>query len=940
MSTFAIDVRPDHSGAAARWQHCVLDENAVEATLLLDCGRSSGRERAALIQRMAAYLDRDVRSLRLGPGLERPGRSTVLAAGPGDRTDCASPALLSWPAGCGGLAGGEAAFSDVMQRNIGSGRLTRHIGHAVCGWYLTSLPAVRARVRRQAHIVPTRTPTFGHSPSTAIRVTTVTQMAPPTSSVNVQRSSSVVASETVSVLSTSFIVAPTFGSLISSSTELASTVKPSETTVQPTPSVASLQSLVTPMQSTMTVVPSVTLSLPASSTSVVVSRYSPDPTSLSSIKSTVMTSSIRPTPSSDILTTTVQSVGTSDTSSHIAPSIVRSSIDAVMTDFFISTASMSTGDTQVTATPPLSVVPASTDSFTAITTTVVASTETMSSDPLQSVTSEATPRSGADVLTTSAGHAPVTTGHPVPTTVVSVQTTNVDVPSVIISNSPFLSSSPSLETARLPSGSMELVTSSMAPSFTISYATDTGAVSEMSTPYVTVGVTESEMPTHATTEVVVPDTTMPDVTTDTGLTEMSSPLVTTDVDVQDTSTPYVIAEETSPDISTPYITMEVSGNTTQYITTESVADTSTSFVTTAEAIPDISTTHFTTEDSDMSPPYLTTEGELSTHYVTTEPGVTTDFGWSDNSSEAGVTVSTESGTSETSSYITSEAKLWETSTVHIINETVVEVSTPAVTESSTTSMITEVTTKVSVASTPLVTTEPKRAETSTPDVTASLDTTVLAVQETSTEATTSSFTETTQLPTSGKLRLNLTEFNWIATPSSNYVGNPGWHRTRKPMAYRVSCYPHSPHLNIPRSFKIVIYLILVALTHSPGSLFHSFIVRWKNAYFLMSNLHLFLANAQLCPRVLLSVLYLKNMNLYKPSIPYVIFEYFYLVTTDSSCLQCCQFTLLYSIFITRILSSGISFVALRCTLSNLSISFFRWGLQAWIQYSRCGLTIN
>ena len=28
------------------------------------------------------------------------------------------------------------------------------------------------------------------------------------------------------------------------------------------------------------------------------------------------------------------------------------------------------------------------------------------------------------------------------------------------------------------------------------------------------------------------------------------------------------------------------------------------------------------------------------------------------------------------------------------------------------------------------------------------------------------------------------------------------------MAYRVSCYIHSPHLNTPRSFKIVIYLIL------------------------------------------------------------------------------------------------------------------------------------
>ena len=59
----------------------------------------------------------------------------------------------------------------------------------------------------------------------------------------------------------------------------------------------------------------------------------------------------------------------------------------------------------------------------------------------------------------------------------------------------------------------------------------------------------------------------------------------------------------------------------------------------------------------------------------------------------------------------------------------------------------------------------------------------------------------------------LTEFNWIATPSPNCVGNPGWHRTRKPMAYRVSCYTHSPHLNIPRSFNIVIYLILEHYLH-------------------------------------------------------------------------------------------------------------------------------
>ena len=39
-------------------------------------------------------------------------------------------------------------------------------------------------------------------------------------------------------------------------------------------------------------------------------------------------------------------------------------------------------------------------------------------------------------------------------------------------------------------------------------------------------------------------------------------------------------------------------------------------------------------------------------------------------------------------------------------------------------------------------------------------------------------------------RLALVFFSWTATPSPNYVGNPGWHRTRKRMAYRVSCYTH------------------------------------------------------------------------------------------------------------------------------------------------------
>ena len=97
------------------------------------------------------------------------------------------------------------------------------------------------------------------------------------------------------------------------------------------------------------------------------------------------------------------------------------------------------------------------------------------------------------------------------------------------------------------------------------------------------------------------------------------------------------------------------------------------------------------------------------------------------------------------------------------------------------------------------------------------------------------------------------------------------------MVYRVSCCNHSPHLNYPDLFKKLYILFLniftlVALTHSPVSLFHSFIVRWENAHFLMSSLHRSLAHAQLCPRVLFSVLYLKNMPLAKPSIQSVILK--------------------------------------------------------------------
>ena len=112
------------------------------------------------------------------------------------------------------------------------------------------------------------------------------------------------------------------------------------------------------------------------------------------------------------------------------------------------------------------------------------------------------------------------------------------------------------------------------------------------------------------------------------------------------------------------------------------------------------------------------------------------------------------------------------------------------------------------------------------------------------------------------------------------------------------------HIHQLMSYELVytsihssIIFTLVALTHSHGSLFHAFIVRWENTYFLMSNLHHSLASAQLCPRVLLSILYLKNMPL--SFYPVCYLKNFNLVTTDSSCLQSCQFTLLYSIFITE-----------------------------------------
>ena len=99
------------------------------------------------------------------------------------------------------------------------------------------------------------------------------------------------------------------------------------------------------------------------------------------------------------------------------------------------------------------------------------------------------------------------------------------------------------------------------------------------------------------------------------------------------------------------------------------------------------------------------------------------------------------------------------------------------------------------------------------------------------------------------------------------------------MAYRSSCYTHSPHLNIPRSFQIVIYLILEHIYTSSINTFP-----WQSIPLIYrslrkcrlsdtSNLHCSLANAQLCPRVLLyQVLYLKNMPPSKLSIPCVILK--------------------------------------------------------------------
>ena len=85
---------------------------------------------------------------------------------------------------------------------------------------------------------------------------------------------------------------------------------------------------------------------------------------------------------------------------------------------------------------------------------------------------------------------------------------------------------------------------------------------------------------------------------------------------------------------------------------------------------------------------------------------------------------------------------------------------------------------------------------------------------------------------------------------------------------------------MPISFKIAIYLIIEHIYTSSVSTFPwqsiPFIYRLLRKCILsMSNLHLSLANAQLCHRVLLSVLYLKNMSLSKPSVSCVILKVYY-----------------------------------------------------------------
>ena len=124
------------------------------------------------------------------------------------------------------------------------------------------------------------------------------------------------------------------------------------------------------------------------------------------------------------------------------------------------------------------------------------------------------------------------------------------------------------------------------------------------------------------------------------------------------------------------------------------------------------------------------------------------------------------------------------------------------------------------------------------------------------------------------------------------------------MAYRVSCYTHSPHLNILRSFKIVIYLILEHIYTSSINTFP-----WQSIPLIYRSLRkCILSYVQFAPffsqRPTMSScsvvcpIFKKHATI-QTFYPVCYLKNFYLVITDSSCLQSCQFTLLYSIFITE-----------------------------------------
>ena len=126
--------------------------------------------------------------------------------------------------------------------------------------------------------------------------------------------------------------------------------------------------------------------------------------------------------------------------------------------------------------------------------------------------------------------------------------------------------------------------------------------------------------------------------------------------------------------------------------------------------------------------------------------------------------------------------------------------------------------------------------------------------------------------------------------------------------------------------------------HSSGNLFQSFTTLWENVYFLISNLEWLFTKARLCPLVMLSFFILKNISLFNPSYPCIILKTsiwsprIRLVSRVVN-LHCWRRSSSLNWLI-----SDINLVALLCTRSNLSIFFLMWGLQAWMQYSRWGLT--